>query len=185
MAFPHKACWIVIYSAFCWSRFWGGAETVTDALPALIAEAQRQYFLNCPPDLRERVCPGVVSFLDSLKQAGLPCAIVSGNLRAIGWKKLELAALRSYFSTGAFAEDGATRAHLVRAVLNEVLGGPASSFGAVSLIGDHSNDIRRAGKRHSRNCCRYRTIVFRRVARKESPDLLFEDLTTASVRHVL
>jgi phosphoglycolate phosphatase len=160
------------------------ADPISQALPHLIAAAQQQYLVDCPETLAERVCPGVVPFLESLRQADIPCAIVSGNLRAIGWKKLELAGLRPYFQTGAFAEDGDTRSDLVRTLLNgsRLSGGPR---GPVSLIGDHQNDIRAARANGIRSIAVATGLSSLEELQSEEPDLLFEDLTSASLQHVL
>lgn len=160
-------------------------EPFGQILPALIAEAQQQYFLDCPPNLHSCVCPGAVRFLESLKEADVPCAIVSGNLRAIGWKKLELAGLRPYFFAGAFAEDGITRAQLVSKVLSQVLGDGPLSDASVSLIGDHPNDVRAARANGIRAIAVATGLSSSEELSREQPDILFEDLTAASVNHVL
>jgi phosphoglycolate phosphatase-like HAD superfamily hydrolase len=71
--------------------------------------------------------------------------LVTGNLSTIGWKKVEQAGLREYFSVGAFAEDGRTRAQLARLAASRAKRhGFISKRARVSLIGDHLNDIQAA-----------------------------------------
>ena len=108
-------------------------------LPALVQACQSAYLTNCPADLSPFICRGVPQFLEHLKQAGAQLGLVSGNLSAIGWKKMELAGLRSYFSFGAFAEDAHTRAELARLAASRAR--PSEN---ITLIGDHSNDIEAA-----------------------------------------
>ena len=68
--------------------------------------------------------------------------LVSGNLRAIGKKKMELAGLGEYFAVGAFSEQGRTRGELAAAAAQEARRlGLASPEAQVTLIGDHPNDV--------------------------------------------
>ena len=80
-------------------------------MPAVIAEAQRLY--DCP-DLRRKTCPGASRLLARLQRRNVPLALVTGNLTAIGWRKLEAAGLNGYFWHGAFGEMARDRAGLVR-----------------------------------------------------------------------
>ena len=84
--------------------------------PSIIERAQSGYELICP-QLEDRVCPGVLDLLHRLERASIPAGLVTGNLTAIGWKKMENAGLRRYFRFGAFAEQAHTRAGLVRIAL--------------------------------------------------------------------
>ncbi len=115
------------------------------ALADILNACQSAYGANCPGDLTDAVCPGVRKILSELKQREAAMGLVTGNLSAIALKKLELAGLRDYFATGAFAEDGSTRTRLAkiasaRALEAGMIGGAAR----ISLIGDHMNDIEAA-----------------------------------------
>ena len=71
--------------------------------------------------------------------------LVSGNVSGIGWKKMELAGVRPYFSVGAFAEDASTRSELARiAALRAAETGLVNEDCHITLIGDHENDIQAA-----------------------------------------
>lgn len=112
------------------------------SLGKIVAESQRCYLANCPLDLAAFVCPGVLEFVSRLHNRGAALGLVTGNLSAIGWMKVDSAGLRPYFSFGAFAEDGSTRARLAqvaagRAVKHKL----AAKKSRVTLIGDHLNDI--------------------------------------------
>ena len=160
-------------------------DAIVDALPSLMADAQRHYLKNCPSDLRHRVCPGVVTLLEHLAAEGASRAIVSGNLSAIGWRKLELSGLRSYFNAGIFADHGATRTELVAIALSTIRrSGDASPSATVSLIGDHPNDVRAARANGIRAIAVATGLSSVEELRSEQPDLLLEDLTSLTIEHV-
>lgn len=158
---------------------------IDGALPSLMAEAQRCYLRDCPADLRHRVCPGVASLLERLASERVCCAIVSGNLSAIGWKKLELSGLRSYFSAGAFADHGETRKELVANALSKIhQSGGLSGTATVSLIGDHPNDVRAARANGIRAIAVATGLSSIDELRREQPYLVLEDLTSLSIEHL-
>ena len=117
-------------------------RSVRSRLAQIMVECQCAYERNCRIDLSPFVCAGARELLTELKARGAVLGLVTGNLSAIGWRKMELAGLRDYFSVGAFAEDGHTRAGLARVAAKRA----AERFGVqrkarISLIGDHANDI--------------------------------------------
>ena len=108
-------------------------------------ESQRAYLENCLQDLSPFVCRGVRDVLVGLAERGAAMALVTGNLSAIGWRKMELAGLREFFRCGAFSEDGATRAQLVHIAGTRAREqGHAAAGCRISLIGDHRNDVEAA-----------------------------------------
>lgn len=113
-------------------------------MPAIIERAQHHYGSMCP-ELHDKLCPGVRELLQSLIDSGIPAGLVTGNLTAIGWKKMEACGLRSYFHVGAFAEMARTRAGLAKIAIRQArskrIAGPET---VVSLIGDHPNDVQAA-----------------------------------------
>jgi phosphoglycolate phosphatase len=120
-------------------------QRIRAAMQRIIAECQEFYLANCAVDLRPLVCAGVPETLSRLQSANAILGLVTGNLSRIGWKKMELAGLRSYFSLGAFAEDGRTRAHLARVAARRARKlGLITKTARISLIGDHPNDIQAA-----------------------------------------
>jgi phosphoglycolate phosphatase-like HAD superfamily hydrolase len=155
-------------------------------LPSLIREAQQHYITNCPSDLRSSVCPGVGPLLDRLKDALVACAIVSGNLSVIGWKKLELAGLRSYFDTGAFAEQAGTRTKLVaEAIQSAKRIGLVTAGSKISLVGDHPNDVRAARANGIQAIAVGTGLSSLAELQNEKPDLLLEDLTGLTIEQLL
>lgn len=120
-------------------------ERISAVLPEVVTACQAAYLEDCALDLQPFVCPGVREFLQRLREYGVVLGLVTGNLSGIGWKKVELAGLRDYFSVGAFSEDGHTRAELARIAAERARtycqGRQRCS---VTLIGDHPNDIEAA-----------------------------------------
>ncbi len=117
---------------------------VRRAMPQIVESAQRIYARTCP-DLRRKVCPGVRTLLRQLENRGATMGLVTGNLTRIGWRKMERAGLRPRFRFGAFAESAKDRAGLVKLAVRQARRqGWANRETRISLIGDHSNDVRAA-----------------------------------------
>ena len=122
----------------------GGASArqIRASMRQIAAECQAYFAENCALDLAPFVCPGVPEALSRIRATGAAMGLVTGNLSAIGWKKLELAGVREFFSVGAFAEDGTTRARLARVAASRAKRHGLVAKGArISLIGDHANDV--------------------------------------------
>jgi phosphoglycolate phosphatase-like HAD superfamily hydrolase len=112
------------------------------ALQEIMTACERAYASNCELDLTAAICAGVREILAALTNRGAVAGLVTGNLSDIGWKKMELAGLRQYFSIGAFAQDGTTRARLAHIAWQRARkAGLIEKHARVSLIGDHMNDI--------------------------------------------
>ncbi|HEX4809010.1 MAG TPA: haloacid dehalogenase-like hydrolase [Bryobacteraceae bacterium] len=125
-----------------------GSEEDHPALEQIMAECEAAYLDNCAPSLRERVCPGVLDTLRALRGRDAVLGLVTGNLRVIGKKKMELAGLADYFTVGAFSGQGRTRGELAAVAALEARAlGLAAHDARVTLIGDHPNDVE-AGRRN-------------------------------------
>jgi phosphoglycolate phosphatase len=116
-------------------------SAIQRAMPEIVARAQSIYVRRVP-DLARKVCPGVRSLLRRLTARGVVIGLVTGNLSRIGWRKMERAGLRPYFRFGAFAELARDRAGLVRVAIRRArqerwIGRES----AITLIGDHPNDV--------------------------------------------
>ncbi len=114
-------------------------------LNEIARESQIAYIANCTQDLSPFVLRGARELITELFNRGAALALVTGNLSAIGWRKMELAGLRHFFHTGAFSEDAPTRAEIAllaaRRARQEHHAAPDCR---VFLIGDHRNDIEAA-----------------------------------------
>jgi phosphoglycolate phosphatase-like HAD superfamily hydrolase len=147
-------------------------------LRRIMHEAQICYEQSCTVDLRSKVLPGVVGALDELQRRQIPMALVTGNLTAIAWRKLELAGLREYFSFGAFAEQGRTRARLAQVAAKQARrSGLVKPGCVVSLIGDHANDIAAAKANGFQAIAVATGMMPLEELRLHAPDVLLKDLT--------
>lgn len=147
-------------------------------MSTIVRECQSHYLRNCAGDLSDRVCGGVTEFVQALKERGAALGIVTGNLQQIGWKKLELAGLRHYFSLGAFAEDARTRTRLAKIAFNRaVREGSVTRSCRVSLVGDHFNDIEAARANKFLSVAVATGLTSYEDLRARQPDIVVNDLT--------
>jgi phosphoglycolate phosphatase len=111
-------------------------------LPAAIAcmcAAASRNSAHMSPEL----CPAIKELLTGLKHTGKLLGVVSGNLEAIGWLKLEAAGIRQFFAFGSFSNQRELRRDIFRQGLNEVrtrLGARARTC----FVGDTPADIEAA-----------------------------------------
>jgi phosphoglycolate phosphatase-like HAD superfamily hydrolase len=146
------------------------------AMPEIIQLAQRLYLGSCP-DLRRKTCPGARALLERLRGGGAVLGLVTGNLTAIGWKKLERAGLREYFQFGAFGEMAPNRAGLARLAIRRARRERLIGQGApVALIGDAPSDIIAAKASGARAIAVATGISTPDELLAHDPDLLLSDL---------
>ena len=91
-------------------------------------------------NLRPQLCPAIATVLEELHDAGKLMGIVSGNLEPIGWRKLDAAGIRHYFTIGSFSDRNDTRVEIFRwgaAEARKQLGPNAR----ICFIGDTPSDI--------------------------------------------
>src|SRR3954447_2882272 len=121
------------------------AERIDDGAADFRAACARAYARRCPPDLRDRLAPGVERVLDELaERAGVRLSLVTGNLETVARLKLDRAGLGRYFPAGqgGFGSDAEDRTELPpiarkRAGTN---GAPYPRARPV-VVGDTPNDI--------------------------------------------
>jgi phosphoglycolate phosphatase-like HAD superfamily hydrolase len=124
--------------------------------------------------------------LYKLARRGIPAVLVTGNLTAIGWKKMERAGLRPYFRFGAFAELARDRAGLVRIALDHAVKNKwIDASSPVALIGDHPNDIRAAKAHGVRSIAVATGLVGSAELAAHTPDMVRPDLRGARVEEIL
>jgi phosphoglycolate phosphatase-like HAD superfamily hydrolase len=122
-----------------------GGPAESQILQQIAHETQAAYLTNCNHDLRPFVLRGARELIEQLHHRGAALALVTGNLSAIGWRKMELAGLKDFFHTGAFSEDASTRSEIAKlAALRARREQHALPDCRIALIGDHSNDIEAA-----------------------------------------
>jgi phosphoglycolate phosphatase len=153
------------------------ASLVRRSMPGLVETAQKIYLKRCPPTLESKLCPGVRAALHRISRRGVPLGLVTGNLSHIGWKKMELAGVKRYFSFGAFAEEAHERAGLVKIAMRHARGQGWIGRGTkVWLVGDHQNDIRAAQANGIGSVAVATGISMKEELAACGPDLLLEDL---------
>ena len=164
----------------------GASESfVRRHMPAIVATAQKIYARSCP-DLRSKVCPGARMLLYRLFRRGVVSGLVTGNLTAIGWKKMERAGLRRYLRFGAFAELARDRAGLVRiAVRHARREGWINGSSPIALIGDHPNDIRAARANGVRSIAVATGLAPVDELAAHSPDVLVPDMRALSIESLI
>ena len=89
------------------------------------------------------VCPSIPEVLKQLKSVGKLIGVASGNLESVGWKKIEKAGLRDFFSFGCFSDKYEMRGDVFRSGVAEVkhrLGDNAKTC----FIGDTPEDVKAA-----------------------------------------
>ena len=162
-----------------------GKAQASRSMAAIVARAQELYAERCP-DLRRKVCPGVRPLLQKITRRGIRMGLVTGNLSAIGWKKVERAGIKHHFSFGAFAEEGKDRATLAaRAIAHARRNRWISRDSRIVLFGDHENDIL-AAKANGIRSVAVATGLSQPAALSElRPDFLLTDLRDCSLEEIL
>lgn len=156
------------------------------AIAEIVSECQRSYSANCAADLSGFVCKGAREALIELRACGAVLGLVTGNFSEIGWRKMELAGLRDFFSLGSFSEDGATRAELARiAAFRAREQHLVSADSRVSLIGDHANDIQAARANGFQAIAVASGIMSAAELGAFAPDILLDSLSGLDCRAIM
>jgi phosphoglycolate phosphatase len=90
------------------------------------------------------IYPGVIPLITELqKMPEMHLAILTGNLEYTGWRKLELAGLKHYFTFGAFGSDAKVRSELVGVAVQRAIEncGVVFSGKSIVIIGDSPHDV--------------------------------------------
>jgi phosphoglycolate phosphatase-like HAD superfamily hydrolase len=166
-------------------RAGASAAQIRTFMPEVFRTAQNVYATSCPALTRKR-CPGVGVALRRLHSRGVLIGLVTGNLSAIAWRKMERAGISDFFRFGAFAEMGRTRAELVRKATGEARReGWLRRRAPITLIGDHPNDILAAKANRIRSIAVATGVVPAVDLAAHNPDLLLADLRELKPEMVL
>ena len=106
------------------------------------AELTSRYYKLLPGTLRERegyLMPGFPQLLESLRNAGVPLGLATGNFSEGARIKLEYYGIANYFSGGGFGEVSLDRSDVVAAAMRNVANGARASD--VLVVGDTPHDI--------------------------------------------
>ena len=161
------------------------SSAIKRVMPEVVARAQSIYVRRVP-DISRKVCPGVRSLLRRLAARGVVIGLVTGNLSRIGWRKMDRAGLRQYFRFGAFAEMARDRAGLVRVAIRRArqerwIGRES----AITLIGDHPNDVLAAKANDIRSVAVGTGVVSLDELQTHSPFIAVPDLRSLKIDDVL
>jgi phosphoglycolate phosphatase-like HAD superfamily hydrolase len=117
------------------------AQTIDAGLGDLRIAASEEYAARCPPDLSDRVAPGVPALLAALDERdGVLLALVTGNLEPIARMKLRAAGIGHHFPAGlgGFGSDHEDRTELPAIARARAGGHPRER---TIVIGDTPRDI--------------------------------------------
>jgi len=120
-------------------------------IPAEVLETQLKAVLDsmCQTVARRRhemdleLMPGVEATLSHLAQQGACLGVATGNLKMIGWIKIEEAGLREWFRFGGFSDRFPIRSELVGHAARKARE-LAGSTATVCVVGDTPRDIEAA-----------------------------------------
>ena len=120
---------------------------------------------------------GARELIQELAGRGAALALVTGNLSAIGWRKMELGGLKHFFHCGGFSEDAPTRAEIAHVATTRARErNHAARECKISLIGDHRNDIQAARINGIRSIAVSTGPMPANELRHYAPDVLVESL---------
>ncbi|MFN0105279.1 MAG: HAD family hydrolase [Bryobacteraceae bacterium] len=161
------------------------ARLIKTAMPEIVQRAQALYAERCP-DLRRKVCPGVRALLQKITRRQLKTGLVTGNLSAIGWTKVERAGIKRHFAFGAFAEQGKNRAALAaRAIAYARRNKWITRQSRIVLFGDHENDILAAKANGIRSVAIATGLSQLSALAQLQPDFLLPDLCDCPLEEIL
>jgi phosphoglycolate phosphatase-like HAD superfamily hydrolase len=120
-----------------------GREPTSDEMARLVAS----YVSHVPHEVETspgyKVLPGVVSCLESLRDAGVLLGLTSGGLEVVAHAKLARADLNRFFSFGGYGSDSPDRTELTRRGIEragEILKHPLQRA-EVYVVGDTPLDV--------------------------------------------
>jgi phosphoglycolate phosphatase len=99
--------------------------------------------------IRPELCPAIPEVLERLRSAGKLLGIASGNLKSVGWQKVQAAGLRDFFTFGCFSDENEMRSAIFRQAVGEArtaLGENAT----VCFVGDTPEDVLAARQANAR-----------------------------------
>jgi phosphoglycolate phosphatase len=116
-----------------------------DIIKSGLDECMDLMYLNFKVALQNKdliVLDGVRPLLENLQRHEIPMGLVTGNMEAIAWLKLEKVGLKKYFKFGGFGDKVVKRSSLVKDAISE----SEKSLGIINyknifLVGDTPRDI--------------------------------------------
>jgi phosphoglycolate phosphatase len=159
-----------------------GKRRIISSMTLILEAAQHHYSVHCKSDFSDKLCPGVAHVIGLLAKHDVPMGLVTGNLSAIAWRKLENAGIDRHFSFGAFAEQAKTRARVAKLALWDARKKElAAQRCSVTLIGDHANDIAAAKANGFRSVAVATGVMPVDELLSFQPDVVLRSLESASM----
>ncbi len=148
---------------------------------------RREYLVRLDdtlPTSEGKVLPGVFELLESLAaRDDVAVGLLTGNLEAGAWRKLEFYRLAHYFQFGSFGDDFASRNDVAAAALDKIhrhTGSPIAPA-RIWVIGDTPSDVTCAQSIGAGAVAVVSGWHSREELAASRPDLLLDDLADASV----
>jgi len=121
-----------------------GKETIDGKLSEALRVVRREVEQRAA-ELTPAVCNGIPVVLSKLKDAQKLIGVASGNRESIGWRKIQAAGLREFFTFGTFADEHELREQVFQAGMEKVRA-QIGTGAKVCFIGDTPEDVMAAKK---------------------------------------
>lgn len=149
-------------------KFYGQLPDDFEARLPRAWEVMRAEVVEKAEHMGVEVCPGIPELLAELQQRGKLMGVVTGNLEAIGWTKLERGGIRQFFDFGSFSDTREKREDIFRHGVEMAckLRGPQTT---VCFVGDTPSDVQAARRLGTPVIAVATGIYSREALEKESP----------------
>lgn len=150
---------------------------VREKLPEAFVAINSYYAKNAEPKYIEKL-PGVDALLAALKERDVLMGLLSGNIEAMAWNKMEMAGIKDYFSFGAFGDMAQARPELVEVAKKQIknkfeISIPNDRF---VIIGDSPLDVVTAKKAGTKCIAVATGSAKREQLAAENPELVVDSL---------
>ncbi|MBV8206947.1 MAG: HAD family hydrolase [Acidobacteria bacterium] len=126
---------------------WAVAENAGVSREVFIAglegalQDMRQSVLSNRQEMKPELCPGIPALLEELAARHKLLGLVSGNLEAIAWAKLEAAGIAKFFAFGSFSDMRSVRAQIFADGRDKARARLGKAQAEVCIVGDTPRDI--------------------------------------------
>lgn len=154
-------------------------DDIWNKMPEAMAYAEDAVHHHMPK-YTPKLLPGIPALPKALGSAGACVCLVTGNLEAIGWLKMEAAGLKNLFVTGGFGSDHTDRGELIRICTRRASDKflqSGETFDAKYHIGDAPTDIRAAHEAGSKAIAVLTGKFTREVLEAQKPWVILDDLS--------
>lgn len=119
-----------------------GEDTARKKIPEAIDE-MKKYFFQRRDEGVFNALPGVRETLEELRNRGALLGLLTGNVEAIAWAKLEIAGIKDFFKFGAFGDMSERRVDLIHIARSraEHIAGHSIDIREFVIVGDSPLDV--------------------------------------------